>query len=412
MSLKAIGSLYPSLPLTKIELSKEFYRDMELLQLKNPVLFREYALQDPKIVLWHALEVQYSHYKFTGKYSIPLTLSSLASSFLENKLIVKGNGQYHPKTQNGLISVRNIPKMMTPAGVELSGDLHEYLDYFLGSYHGGRNESFLYGIVQGEFYDYDLPGAYPTAMSILDYPAWDKKQMVQPQSGSDFLCLLGETKILRSYTALKVKFEFPLTVQYPNLPVRLDFTSIIFPSTGETFCTGLEFLLAMRLRCNIKILGGVYIPFLGKKDRKNNKARDGQSRSSGIIPVIEPKIIELVNIYKNNIFGLTENSNVYSENYHFLKNLLKTSKGTDKKPSFIKNEGEGETEFYGVVYELLDERLKYPKGSYMNLLYKFIANAGIGQMARGLNQKSRYDSQTNSTRIQPAGALVSPLFAG
>jgi len=51
MSLKAIGSLYPSLPLGKIELSKEFYRDMELLQLENPELFREYALQDPKIVL-------------------------------------------------------------------------------------------------------------------------------------------------------------------------------------------------------------------------------------------------------------------------------------------------------------------------------------------------------------------------
>jgi len=51
MSLKAIGSLYPSLPLEKIEISKEFYRDMELLQLENPVLFREYALQDPKIVL-------------------------------------------------------------------------------------------------------------------------------------------------------------------------------------------------------------------------------------------------------------------------------------------------------------------------------------------------------------------------
>lgn len=345
-----------------------------------------------------------------------MTLSSLASSFLENKLILKGNGQYHPKTQNGLISVRNIPKMMTPAGVELSGDLHEYLDYFLGSYHGGRNESFLYGTVKGEFYDYDLPGAYPTAMSILDYPAWDKKQMVQPQLGSDFLCLMGETKILRSYTALKVKFEFPLTVQYPNLPVRLDFTSIIFPSTGETFCTGLEFLLAMRLNCNIKILGGVYIPFLGKKDRKNNKDRVRQHRSSGIIPVIDPKIIELINDYRNNFSGSTDNpegktrENVHSENYHFLKNLLKTSKSTDGKLSFKENDDE--TEFYGVVHELLDERLKYPKGSYMNLLYKFIANAGIGQMARGLNQKSRYDSQTNSTRIQPAGALVSPLYAG
>lgn len=114
--------------------------------------------------------MQYSHYKFTGKYTIPVTLSSLASSFLEKRLIKEGNGQYHPKTLNGLISTHDIPKMMTPAGVELSGDLHEYIDYFLGSYHGGRNESYVYGTVKGTFYDYDLPGAYPTAMSLLDYP--------------------------------------------------------------------------------------------------------------------------------------------------------------------------------------------------------------------------------------------------
>lgn len=79
-------------------------------------------------------------------------------------------GKYHPPTENGLISLRNTPKILTPTGVELSGDLHDYLDYFLGSYHGGRNESYIYGVVKGEFHDYDLPGAYPTAMAMLDYP--------------------------------------------------------------------------------------------------------------------------------------------------------------------------------------------------------------------------------------------------
>jgi len=68
--------------------------------------------------------------------------------------------------------------------------------------------------------------------------------------------------------------------------------------------------------------------------------------------------------------------------------------------------------FYSTVKELMLERLKYPKGSYMNLLYKFLANAGIGQMARGLNQKVRYDSQTNSTKVLTSGDLVSPLYAG
>lgn len=114
--------------------------------------------------------MQDSHFSLTKKYSVPVTLSSLASSFLTKELVNQGDGLYHPKTQNGLISVKDLPKLMTPSGIELSNDLHEYIDYFLGSYHGGRNESYLYGVVKGEFYDYDLPGAYPTAMAMLDYP--------------------------------------------------------------------------------------------------------------------------------------------------------------------------------------------------------------------------------------------------
>jgi len=242
--------------------------------------------------------------------------------------------------------------------------------------------------------------------------------MIQPQSGLELISLLNETRILRSYTALKIKFEFPSTVKYPNLPVRLDFTSIIFPLTGETFCTGLEFLLAMRLNCKIKILGGVYIPFQGKKEKESENSNSRLSKgSSGIIPVLEPKLIELMNVYKSDLSNamvktdrVIKKSN--SENYHFLKNQLNLGK---KGMSKTQKDGDlnlNETAFYGVVQEVLVERLKYPKGSYMNLLYKFIANAGIGQMARGLNQKSRYDSQTNSIRMQPAGALISPLYAG
>ena len=168
MSLKSIGLLYPNLPLEKIDLSKKDIENMESFYLENPDRFVQYAIQDAKIVLWHALEVQNSHYLFSKKYTIPVTLSSLASSYLETELLPEG--KYHPPTLNGLISMRNIPKVLTPSGVELSGDLHEYIDYYLGSYHGGRNESYIYGIVKGEFHDYDLPGAYPTAMSMIDYP--------------------------------------------------------------------------------------------------------------------------------------------------------------------------------------------------------------------------------------------------
>jgi len=406
MSLKSIGQLYSDLSLNKKELCAETVKNMDLFFEMNPEEFKAYAVQDAKIVLWHALVVQDSHYELTKKYSVPVTLSSLASSFLTQELVVQGDGLYHPKTQNGLISIKDIPKLMTPSGVELSNDLHEYIDFFLGSYHGGRNESYIYGIVKGEFYDYDLPGAYPTAMAMLDYPDWNSKKMIGCKKGEDFLLEQGVSRILRSYTSLKIKFEFPSNVRFPNLPVRLDFSSIIFPLTGETFCTGHEFVLAMKLGCRIQIVDGVIIPFVDRTKKHYPK------KVSGEILIREPLLEELHQKYQTSLKNVpeTRNRSVLSENHLFLKKQLESKKM--EQSTIEKTEEEYDTQFFSVVKTLLDERLKYPKGSYMNLLYKFIANAGIGQMARGLNQKKRYDTQTNSTKIMPSGELVSPLFAG
>ena len=336
-----------------------------------------------------------------------MTLSSLASSFLTKELVNQLDSSYHPKTQNGLISVKDLPKLMTPSGIELSNDLHEYIDYFLGSYHGGRNESYLYGIVKGEFYDYDLPGAYPTAMAMLDYPAWNSKKLIGTMSGADFLKKEGVSRLIRSFTALKIQFAFPPSVKFPNLPVRLDFSSIIFPLTGETFCTGHEFVLAMKLGCKINILGGVVIPFVERKEKEREKPK---RRIASLSLQREPLIDELHQKFLEHlkIPPLKTTEKPLSENYLFLEKQLENLKLSSKQEPVE----EHATQFYRVVKTLLVERLKYPKGSYMNLLYKFIANAGIGQMARGLNQKKRYDCQSNSTKVMPSGDLVSPLYAG
>ena len=51
MSLKSIGLLYPGLPLKKIELCSKDILHMDLLFKNDEVLFKEYAMQDSKIVL-------------------------------------------------------------------------------------------------------------------------------------------------------------------------------------------------------------------------------------------------------------------------------------------------------------------------------------------------------------------------
>jgi len=223
--------------------------------------------------------------------------------------------------------------------------------------------------------------------------------MVGSVTGLDFFTFYG-VKLLKSYTALKIKFKFPDTVKYPNLPVRLDLNSVIFPLEGETFCTGLEFYLAIQLQCQIEILGGVYIPF------KPSTEKDTEKTSNSLVKEIfvkDPRIIALENQIGNQVEKLLINS--VNTNNSLIANEKDEKDEKDDSSSSNSN-------FYSIVKELLTERLKYSKGSYMNLLYKFLANSGIGQMARGLNQKVRYDSHTNSTKILSSGDLVSPLYAG
>ena len=74
--------------------------------------------------------------------------------------------------------------------------------------------------------------------------------------------------------------------------------------------------------------------------------------------------------------------------------------------------GLGESRFYQVIKSLITERSKHPTGSLNNLLYKFMANAGIGAMGRGLNQKTVYDPSTGGYSTVPAGVLTNPLYAG
>jgi len=180
----------------------------------------------------------------------------------------------------------------------------------------------------------------------------------------------------------------------------------------------------MQLNCQIEILGGVYIPFKNLDDvekmnvtQEHNEKKEKKVKKE--IFVRDPFFIRLENEMKK----LLENElnqqkmELNQQKMECPRNQqleCPTNQGFSKVHSNVQELTTecSESNFYLVVKELLTERLKYSKGSYMNLLYKFLANAGIGQMARGLNRKPKYDSKTNSTKILPSGDLVSPLYAG
>ena len=116
-------------------------------------LFKQYAIQDSIITLWHAIQVEYSNYEFSQSFTITITLSTLATNYLCKELVGEGKWGYHNPELNSLFSMKSINKIFTPLGIESCGSLHEYIDYYLDAYHGGRNESFIYGVIKGTFYD-------------------------------------------------------------------------------------------------------------------------------------------------------------------------------------------------------------------------------------------------------------------
>jgi len=351
--------------------------------------------------------VQESNHLLTGRYSIPITLSSLASSYLKSQLV--DNKPYHDPKDNEKYGLKNLSKVFTPTGVELARDLPMYISYFLGSYHGGRNESYIYGIVRETVYDYDLPGAYPTAMSLLDYPDWERKEVFLEMSGEEFMENYKKY-LFRSYTALKVEFSFPETVQYPTLPVRLNESSIIYPLSGVSYCTGHEILLASKFNCEFKVIGGVFIPFKNLKFHRNAQvlktSKHAVDRLLKETSDGKPKVVEI----RNPLFDVLENH--YTRLIFGSKPVSMCTNVGEVKSGTSSDFKTGGTNFFNTVKKLVVERNRYKKGTYMNQLYKFLANSGIGQMARGLNQKKAFDTKSLKPELITPGDLISPLYAG
>jgi len=382
-SLKEIGKLYTTMEKKEIG---ENIKEMDVFMDSNYKDFREYAIQDSVLALFHTLKVEETVIIELKKMFIPVSLASFSGSFLQSKLdITKYKLPLNPVFQSSLQEV------FTPIGVE-SNPFSLHLPLFLGSLHGGRNESYVYGLCLGEFIDYDLPGAYPTAMSLLGYPDYTKLEIFLNLSGEELL--KSSRDLLKSYTVLKVKFQFPKTCLYPNLPVRLEKSSIIYPLTGEGICTGSEFLLAMDLNCSIEIEQGVYIPFLKEDDVEIKECENAQSIQRQPNQSLCYEELDYVQLQA------VEGTQIDHVPY---ENML--------KQTYKKFENFEITDFYKLVKSLIDERKKYPSKSYNNLLYKLIANSGIGQMSRGLSRKKSYNPLLKTTTIIPSGSLTNPLFA-
>ena len=119
-------------------------------------------------------------------------------------------------------------------------------------FHGGRNECFEHGVFREPSFDWDLKGAYTTALAMFRELDWARTEHT---TDLDRLAVLDEA------TFARVKFQFPPGTRFPSLPVDADPHGLIYPLSGESCATGPELMVALGQGATITVIEGVYIPW-------------------------------------------------------------------------------------------------------------------------------------------------------
>ena len=232
-----------------------FYKkNMDILLRDKPDVFEKYAINDALICVKYLERLIDMYAGILGKRKAPATLTAIGVDLLMKKwktdlkidpLEVVGKQKIVRRTYSKRLGYFKIEKVNVPLE-----QVAFYLPLATECYHGGRGEQFWFGpAFIDDWTDYDLAGAYPTAMALIGFPDWSNIR--QSTSLDDFTPgTLGMAN---------VRFEFPKTVRFPTMPVRSE-NGLVFPRTGVSNCSAPEIALARSLGAKLKILHGVIVP--------------------------------------------------------------------------------------------------------------------------------------------------------
>ncbi len=231
---------------------------MDLIKRDYPAAFEAYAFRDAEIALEYGLFMRNFVREQLGLDRLPATIAGCAAARIR-KLAGGGDALSNlvgrttvsqmkfNEARRGYVT-RKVDRPVTGLGL-----LWSFAQKF---YHGGRNECFYHGPTSVRpWYDFDLPGAYTTALvglRPLDYEA--AYQELDPDAyGIDDMGLAWIT------------FEFPSGTRFPCIPVRGGSNTLFFPLKGgkedQVFVGAPEIVLARRMGADIKVIQGFKVPW-------------------------------------------------------------------------------------------------------------------------------------------------------
>ena len=246
-SLAALGEL---LGYEKLELPTGYAKDqMQLFLEEQPDLFEQYAIRDAEITARYIRRIEQQCGELGLDNYRPVTIGGLAQRTFLQRLEQEG------RTYDNIMGVRQ--DRVRQGGYtnrernyqNRLADRHEQLA--IDSYHGGRNECFLFGFHDGIFTDYDLEGAYSTALAAIVEP--DYENLKETTDPVDF----QQDQIGFAL----VKWKFPIETRFPCLFERdPNGHGLIYVQEGEGYLTSPEIALALRMGADVTIKSGVVVP--------------------------------------------------------------------------------------------------------------------------------------------------------
>jgi hypothetical protein len=315
----SLAKLASAMGAHKLDLPEDFSKSgMNEFLAQNPDEFLLYAANDATLALDYAA-VMYPN----EADDIPITLGSEGSKIFRDGICSLNNWNlkefdYHFRGLDTLKKDKKTYKV--PRGEAVIP-----LDVATHSYYGGRNECFLHGIHSADtgWYDYDLSGAYPTAMALLANPDFTKVSTIT----GDIFAIDP-----LSYTFGLVDFEFPENTPYPCLPIKdKEGRGLIFVLKGRTHACAPEIYLALQMGAKLRwVQGGVTIGGSGKFDIQTTLIDLLQQRAAarkiyGKGSVQETKLKEQINsIYGKTAQGL-ERKRSYSTRGDSVRDLPPSS---------------------------------------------------------------------------------------
>ena len=220
---------------------------------EEPELFQTYALRDAEITARYIRRVEEECSGLGLDNYRPVTVGGLAVRTFIRKLEENGHSydQIMGTAQSSTREGRGRSSFTSNTRVYQNRLAERHEKLAIDSYHGGRNECFLFGFQEGIFIDYDLEGAYSTALAGVVEP--DFENLKETTDPSDFT--------LDQMGFALVSWKFPRGTRFPCLFQRDPLGhGLIYVLEGQEYLTSPEIDLARRMGADLTIHSGVVIP--------------------------------------------------------------------------------------------------------------------------------------------------------